>query len=273
MAPDPRAILASLGVADARSVEPVKGGEDTLLWRVETPAATYALRLMRREQQPVAAREATAMRAAAAAGIPVPTVHQSTLYEERPVMLLGWCPGRTLLAELAEQPWRVWELGRLLGRAHARLNRVAAPAALPERWRAWAGDPVLAAALPPGDRLLHLDFHPLNVMTDGSTVTAVIDWTNTSAGDPRADAARALAILLLSPTDPSTPRAFAVLRRILVAAYWSGYGRLDGMAPFHVWAARSMLRDVAPRVADPKHWMTDAQLTPVRRWRDYWARR
>ena len=45
------------------------------------------------------------------------------------------------------------------------------------------------------------------------------------------------------------------------------------MAPFHVWAAQSMLRDFAPRAANPRHWMTDAQLAPVRRWRDYWARR
>ena len=268
---DSRAVLAALGTQDARSIEPVKGGEDTLLWRVETADGIYALRVMRAEQRPAAEREAAAMRAAAAAGIPVPTVHRTGTYQERPAMLLGWCPGRTLLAEIAERPWRVWALGRQLGRAHARLNHVPAPTDLPERWRAWAGDPALAARLPAGDRLLHLDFHPLNVMTDGRGVTAVIDWTNTSAGDPRADVARTLAILLVTPVDPSTPKAFAVLRRILAAAYLAGYGPLDGMPHFHVWAAASMLRDLAPRVADSRHWLRDADLAPVRRWRRYWS--
>jgi aminoglycoside phosphotransferase (APT) family kinase protein len=270
---DPAAILAALDVGDARSIEPVRGGEDTLLWRVETDDRTYALRVMRRDQQSAARRELAALRAAHAAGLAVPAVHRSSTHEERPVMLLGWCPGRTLAAELAERPWRVWSLGHALGRAHARLNRVPAPPDLPERWRAWAGDPALAARLPAGDRLLHLDFHPLNVMTDGRAVTAVLDWTNASAGDPRADAARALAILLVSPVDPGTPGAFAVLRRLLAAAYLAGYGPLTEMPAFHTWAARAMSRDLAPRAANPSHWLRDADLAPVRRWGHYWAGR
>jgi aminoglycoside phosphotransferase (APT) family kinase protein len=37
-----------------------------------------------------------------------------------------------------------------------------------------------------GDRLLHLDLHPMNVMlTDRGPV--VIDWTNAAAGDPLTD--------------------------------------------------------------------------------------
>src|SRR5438132_39917 len=42
----------------------------------------------------------------------------------------------------------------------------------------------------PGAALLHLDYHLLNVMTDRSRVTGVLDWTNARAGDPRADLAR-----------------------------------------------------------------------------------
>src|SRR5688572_21518299 len=112
---DPRAVLATLGVTEVRTVQPVKGGEDALLWRVEAASGSYALRVMRPEQSAVAEREAAAMRAAAAAGFEVPPVHALATYQERPAMLLGWCPGRTLAAELAERPWRVWPLGHVLG--------------------------------------------------------------------------------------------------------------------------------------------------------------
>lgn len=268
---DPTAVLRQLGVDDVRAIAPVKGGEDALLWRVDTPSVSYALRVMRPEQSRVAGYEAAAMRAAHAAGVVVPRVHAEATYDGRPAMLVEWCPGRTVAAELAARPWRVWALGRMLGRAHARLNAVAAPADLPERWPAWSGDPANAAGLPAGDRLLHLDFHPLNVMTDGRAITAVIDWTNTSTGDPRADFARSLAILLVAPTSPDIPAAFAVLRRVLAAAYQSGYGRLEGVSPFHRWAGAGMLREMAQRAADPNHWMRESDLEPIRRWRDRWA--
>jgi len=34
--------------------------------------------------------------------------------------------------------------------------------------------------------LLHLDYHLLNVLTDGKQITGIVDWTNAHAGDPRA---------------------------------------------------------------------------------------
>jgi aminoglycoside phosphotransferase (APT) family kinase protein len=282
---DPRTVLDALGVTTATAVEPVSGGEDTLLWRVETPSATYALRLMRPEQAAEARLEAAAMRAASTAGVEVPRVEAETLWRGRPAILLTWCPGRTLLAEVRAHPGRAWSLGRALGRAQARLNRVAAPAELlegGERWIDWAGPDQAALAarlrdLPRRtDRLLHLDFHPLNVMTDGRAVTAVLDWTNTAAGDPRADAARTFSVLLLSPVPPGTPRAFALLRRVLAAALWRGYrdvaGPLPDMPLFHAWAGAAMQRDMAHRSADPSHWLRDAQLDPARRWTAHWRR-
>jgi len=282
---DPRSILAALGVGPPRALEPVSGGQDTLLWRVETPAATYALRLMRPDQAFEARLEAAAMRAAASAGIAVPRVEAETLWQERPAMLLSWCPGRTVAAELLARPGRVWSLGRALGQTQARLNRVQAPAELLERGESWIdraapGEPALRArlrALPRrADRLLHLDFHVLNTMTDGRAITAVLDWTNTAAGDPRADAGRALSVILLSPVPPGTPRVFALLRRVMAAALWRGYrdvaGPLPDMALFHAWAGAAMQRDLADRAADPAHWLRDTQLAPARRWTAYWKR-
>ncbi|HEV8634153.1 MAG TPA: phosphotransferase [Chloroflexota bacterium] len=282
---DPRPLLNALGVPAVSALERVSGGEDTLLWRVDTPEASYALRVMRPDQAVVARREAAAMRAAAAAGIAVPRVEAETFWHERPAMLLSWCPGRTVMAEVRARPWRVWALARALGEAQARLNRAAAPAELlerGERWLDWAGpgETALAArlrALPRrADRLLHLDYHPLNTMTDGRAITAVLDWTNAGAGDPRADAARTLSILLLSPAPPGTPGVFALFRRVMAAAWSRGYRAVAGepaeMPLFHAWAGAAMVRDWAHRVEDPGHWVTDEQLVPARRWSAHWKR-
>jgi aminoglycoside phosphotransferase (APT) family kinase protein len=58
--------------------------------------------------------------------------------------------------------------------SHQRLHEIAAPPSLP--------------AAGPGDRLLHLDLHPDNVILSPSG-PFVIDWTNARRGDPALDVA------------------------------------------------------------------------------------
>ena len=103
--PDPIAILATLGVTDATAATPVSGGMDTAIWRVEAGGQTYALRVFRPDQANGCRREAAAMRAAGAAGLPVPILHAEGVWQDRPAMLLGWLPGRTLTAEFFARPW------------------------------------------------------------------------------------------------------------------------------------------------------------------------
>jgi aminoglycoside phosphotransferase (APT) family kinase protein len=43
--------------------------------------------------------------------------------------------------------------------------------------------------------LVHMDYHPLNVMVEGVRVTGVIDWVNTDVGDRHLDAAMTAVIL------------------------------------------------------------------------------
>ena len=45
------------------------------------------------------------------------------------------------------------------------------------------------------DSLVHMDYHPLNVMVKGARVTGVIDWVNTDVGDRHLDAAMTAVIL------------------------------------------------------------------------------
>src|SRR5215212_7115084 len=85
------------------------------------------------------------------------------------------------------------------------------PELRPGDWIAWAGAdaPALQARLrevaADTAQLLHLDYHPLNVMTDGHRMTTVLDWANAQVGDPRADVARSFSILAIEPSWPRLP--------------------------------------------------------------------
>jgi aminoglycoside phosphotransferase (APT) family kinase protein len=51
------------------------------------------------------------------------------------------------------------------------------------------------------ESLVHMDYHPLNVMVRGVRVTGVIDWVNTDVGDRHLDAAMTAVILSSSALD------------------------------------------------------------------------
>ena len=213
---------------------------------------------------------------AAASGIPVPTVHASGVWNGRPYMLLEWCYGQPMLNEILARPWALWSTCAAADRMQAKLHRVEAPPEVAgfRDWIAWGhSDEALAATLravaTKGNALLHGDFHPLNVLVSGSRVTAVIDWTNACAGDPRADVARTVSTLLLAPVFGGWRRVLvAPLRRLKATAWLRGYVAeagepLRGMAPFYAWAGKVMLEEFAARGAD---------LRPTERWVRKWRR-
>lgn len=123
--------------------------------------------------------------------------------------------------------------------------------------------------------LLHLDYHPMNVLTDGTHITAVLDWVNTMAGDPRIDYARTVTILRVDPfsPEPISPQVRA-MRRLLTRAWQQGYeeiaGEVSDMAVFYAGAGVLMQYNLDRRVANPDHWLQPHHLDPVRRWTRYW---
>ena len=127
--------------------------------------------------------------------------------------------------------------------------------------------------------LLHLDYHPLNVLVQGNVISGVLDWTNADGGEPRADVARTGAILRFLPGNPAwSLERNAWVRRLLLDGWRQGYqriaGPLTGMAPFHAWAGALMQRDMAPRVGRADlPWLTEAWLHRVQRWTDAWRAR
>jgi thiamine kinase len=213
------------------------------------------------------AREAAALAAAHAAGADVPAAHGLVTVDGRPGVILDRVDGVDLLDWLERRPWAIRSVSRILGREHAALHRVKAPGSLPplrEDLRRRLGSSLVPEdvrtralerleALPDGDRLLHGDFHPANLLrtADGCVV---IDWTNGTSGDPAADVART--VLLAGggtlPEDASAlVRAIAPsLRRFLVRGYLRAYA---GAAPLDrervkrwlpVWAAARLVEGV-----------------------------
>jgi aminoglycoside phosphotransferase (APT) family kinase protein len=153
--------------------------------------------------------EAVAMRAAAAAGVPVPRVHGTTTQDGRDGLIMDRVDGPDLIALMGKRPWAVPRVARIVGRAQARMHDVVAPADLPSLRELVRRKIDIAAdlpaeladfalktldALPDGDRLCHGDFHPGNVLL-GRDAPAVIDWTDATRGDPAADLARTRLLL------------------------------------------------------------------------------
>ncbi len=278
---DPHAILAALGITGAAEATPVSGGSDTAIWRVAHGQQLYALRVFRAGQKATYQREVAAMRAAHAGGLPIPTIHSAGSWRDRPALLLSWCDGEPLLRTLQRQPGRLWSLGTQFGHMQAAIHAITpapAPELPPDDWIAWSGanetvlQTRLHAVAAGAARLLHLDYHPLNLMTDGRRMTAVLDWANARVGDPRADAARSYSILALDPNWPRQPHIM-LFRQILARAWRRGYeqaaGPLGDMTLFYAWAGAVMLRDLAPRLASAPH----NPLARVRRWTNAWKRR
>ncbi len=142
-------------------------------------------------------------------------------------------------------------------------------------WISWAGaaeaelqDQLRALPLR-DDALLHLDYHPRNMLFDQGRVTGVIDWENVRAGDPRADVARTRAILWLARHLPEMSRLSIPILQVLEAGWLRGYqreaGRLQDMVLFEAWAYAAMLADLSPKLGKPGIWLLPAHLSAIQR--------
>lgn len=289
---DVKDILTSLEIDPDREVthlERIFGGADARVWKVVWRSQPYALRVFRPERRAAVKRETEAILAAAAGGIPVPKLFRQAIWRDHPVLLISWIPGSTLSGHLFAHPQQAWKQGTAFGRMQAAIHRIPAPPTLKQDstgWIEWAGDePALKTRLyelpSRATALLHLDYHPLNVMTDHTPITGVLDWTNAAAGDPRADFARTCTILRIEPLPPAEQSVMLpIFRRVLEWAWRSGYrqagghlGPPDEMALFYGWAGSVMLGELENRVSNPDHWMQRHHLDAVYRWRDGWKRR
>jgi hypothetical protein len=144
-------------------------------------------------------------------GYPAPEVYEVS--EDGRDMVMERIAGPTMLDDLGRRPWLMQRHAHMLADLHTELGRIPAP-----DW--------LRPGPVPGDRVVHLDLHPGNVLltADGPVV---IDWTNASSGTAGSDVAATW--LVSACGEIPGPRWKALLvgafRRLLVGTFIRRAGR------------------------------------------------
>jgi len=176
------------------------------------------------------ANEAHVMTYARAAGYPVPAVEE--ISDDGTDLVMERVTGPSMLSVLGRRPWSLDGNGAILADLHLRLHDIAAP------------DGVGAGPGQPGDRLLHLDLHPLNVLLSPRG-PVVIDWTNACRGVGATDVALTW-VLMMSAAIPAGRLAAAVLGRARSLFVRRFVGHFDREA-----VAAELASVVAWKVHDP----------------------
>ena len=113
-------------------------------------------------------------------GYPVPAVEE--LSADGGDLVMERIDGASMVEAVGRSPWAVRRQGGILADLHRRLHDVPSP------------DFLGPAPVGRGDRVLHLDLHPLNVLM-GPKGPVVIDWANACLGDPGVDVALAWVLM------------------------------------------------------------------------------
>jgi aminoglycoside phosphotransferase (APT) family kinase protein len=267
---DAGSAVRGLGFNLSGPPQPVTGGWDARIWRFETwDGASYALRVhVLPDREEMARRERAALRACEAAAFPAPRLIERCRIQGLPVTVISWCPGRPLAAAIARKPWQLPRLSRLFGRTHALMHRIPPPAGLLESGLDWVrrlpgqyqnlAQEVLLMQ-PATTSLVHLDYHPFNVILHDGAISGVVDWSGAAAGDVRADLARTHAAVESAPLPPGPLRPLLGRMRGLFLKGWRlGYediaGRMPDYSPFLAWAAACLLGEVRQVVGQQGVW-------------------
>jgi tRNA A-37 threonylcarbamoyl transferase component Bud32 len=150
--------------------------------------------------------EANAMELVRGFGVPVPKVHE--VRGDGTEIVMERIDGPTMMEWIERGPWRLDTAARLLGELGDAVHGVLAPS-----WLHDTGDG--------GDRVLHLDLHPLNVIVS-KRGPVLIDWANAASGEPATDDALTWIVLATGEPDhlPAWQRAVAAaFRRLFVRRY------------------------------------------------------
>jgi aminoglycoside phosphotransferase (APT) family kinase protein len=231
--------LGVRGLDYAAHPEGVSGGWETYTYQFQLrgdglPEAFAGPLILRRFAGPGGRRhvshEFTAQRRAADLGYPV----ASPLLLETgcdlfggPFFVMEKIDGPMMSDELLARPWRLMSLASQMAETHLRLHQLS-PCHFPCPRATYLDRQLrtteallrnyhldgLVPGLdwlrenrppPPARRaILHLDYHPLNLMCRGDGSLAVLDWTYSDVGDPHADVAMTLMLMRCMPLEART---------------------------------------------------------------------
>ena len=144
--------------------------------------------------------EARVMEHAAAHGYPVPRIHDVRAAGTE--IIMERLDGPLMMNVMASRPWTLARNVRLLADLHDELHQIPGPDWVPRLDTE-------------GDRLLHLDLHPMNVMMTARG-PVVIDWANAGRGNPLLDVGFTY-VLLTCPRAPWPPVVRPALEPVRVA--------------------------------------------------------
>jgi aminoglycoside phosphotransferase (APT) family kinase protein len=160
--------------------------------------------------------------AIAAAGLPVPAVGETVSVAGRAGLLYQRRDGVAMWDDLNQHPARLVSHAQTLAKLHAKMHAKPIQADIPSlrdklerKLRAAKPLPetLRTAALkgldemPSGDRLCHGDFHPGNILLSRPD-PVIIDWIDSSIGNPLADVARTTVLALGSANTQSSKFAY-----------------------------------------------------------------
>lgn len=197
-----------------------------------------------------------------------------------PFVLMQRLAGQTLFHGMLARPWRLLALSDGMAQLQARLHRLpthdfpTGGGAFISRRLQRLRDLIAAYGLyglragldwlvlhrpPPWHpaSVLHLDWHPLNLIESEDGVVGALDWSEADVGDPHADVAATLLLLRCVPVDCDRWWQRAILpvgrwwmARRYLRTYRACMGVEEGrLAYFRAWA-------VLRRLADYGRWLT-----------------
>lgn len=161
-------------------------------------------------------------------GLSVPAIHEVRAGGSEIVM--DRIDGGTMVDAIVRRPWTLSRHANVLADLHRRLHALEAPAWLTQ--------------LPDGgDRIVHLDLHPLNVLY-GPNGPVLIDWTNAARGRAETDLAQTWLIVAASDTSDQglVARFGSPLQGLLARLVIREFDR-DEVVPFLRPVARSRAQD------------------------------
>lgn len=144
-----------------------------------------------------------------------------------PFMIMEWLPGRTLMDLMFGQPWRIVTAPGQMACIQARLHQLSAetfpapPGSFLDRHLANLHDQIESHDLhglrpgfdwlrthrppePVEQSILHLDFHPLNLLFHEGQCRGVLDWGDADVGDRHADVAVTLVLIESTPVEAAS---------------------------------------------------------------------
>ncbi|WP_419882975.1 phosphotransferase [Peribacillus sp. B-H-3] len=262
-------ILMKLKINPAAIYTEIHGGMDCSVWKIDEPyGKQFALRILPAERHAQFAKEQVSMNHALSKGVKVPAIQSVTLIGNHSVMLTDWVKGDTVFQFLLERPDTAEALGIQFGSMQKEIHSISVQGFSLENFQSWllpASDEEKEtldqlSSVPFREKvLLHLDYHPLNVLSDGRRIAGVIDWPNASLGDFRFDLARTWSLIqflknrLHSDVQQTAAENFE-------KGWIEGYARqsqgefsIDPL--FRAWAGIRLIRDLAGSLTDKDLWM------------------